>query len=55
MLNALPPDIGNDRVVHQARDAVSAMAMGNGQHLIIARYALTRVMVLLKRQVAVGL
>ena len=40
MLNALPPTIGNDRVVQQTRDAVSAVAMGTGQHLVVARYAL---------------
>ena len=54
MLNALPPAIGNERVVHQARDAVSAVAMGTGQHLIVARYALARVIVLLESRVAAG-
>ena len=54
MLNALPPAMGNDRVVQQARDAVSATAMGTGQHLIVARYALARVIVLLESRVAAG-
>ena len=52
MLNALPPAIGNDRVVQQARDAVSAVAMGTGQHLIVARYALARVIILLEKRMA---
>lgn len=54
MLNALPPAIGNDRVVQQARDAVSATAMGNGRDLVVARYALARVIVLLKKAVGRG-
>ena len=53
MLDALPPDIGNHYVVQQARDAVSALAMGGGQHLTIARYALARVIVLLEEHVPV--
>lgn len=55
MLNVLPPGIGNERVVRQARDAVSAVAMGNGQDLIVARYALARVIVLLEKRMAEGM
>ena len=51
MLNALPPNIRNDRVVQHARDAVSALAMGGGQQLTIARYALARVIVLLEEHI----
>ncbi len=52
MLNALPLATGNDRVVRQARDAVSAVAMGTGKDLIVARYALARVIVLLEQRIA---
>ena len=52
MLNALPSSIRNDHVVRQARDAVSAVAMGTGKHLIVARYALARVIVLLEGRMA---
>ncbi len=47
LLNMLPPPIADDNVIRQARDAVSAVAMRAGQHLIVARYALARVIVLL--------
>ena len=52
MLNALPPSIEDERIDRHAR--FSAIAMGNGQHLIIARYALARVIVLLEDRVAAG-
>ena len=39
MLNALPSDLRNEDTVNRAREAVSAVAMSTGQHLIIARYA----------------
>ncbi len=54
MLNALPPALGNESAISHARDAVSALTMGNGQHLLIARYALARVIVLLELRLAEG-
>ena len=52
MLNAIPPDIADEHVVHQAREAVLALSIGDGRHLTIARYALARVIILLENRIA---
>ena len=55
MLNALPPGIGDERVVYRAREAVSVMMTGTGRDLVVARYALARVIVLLEKRIAEGM
>lgn len=52
MLNALPPSLVNDATFDCAREAVLAVAMGTGQHLMVARHALTRVIVPLEQRIA---
>ncbi len=56
MLNALPADIGDDAQasVEAALKAVDVAAKGNSSHEALARYALARVITMLRRRLASG-
>ncbi len=51
MLNGVALTLGPDAAIDRAREAISHLASGDGRNLTIARYALGRVIVVLKRQV----